>query len=61
MTIEKIEELKKAWGEKPCSHPLLKKAIASDDKVCTTCGRTVYSGVRVDIPFQAKNIYDLFK
>ncbi|MDF2437354.1 MAG: hypothetical protein K0Q95_1730 [Bacteroidota bacterium] len=61
MTIERIEELKKAWGEKPCGHPLLKKALASNDKVCTSCGRTVYSGVRNETFVAPKSIHDLFK
>jgi hypothetical protein len=46
MQIKKIEELKRAWGDKPCIHPLLKKAEITEDKVCATCGRTVYSGLK---------------
>jgi len=40
----KIKELRERWGDKPCHHPALKKNRETLDKVCTTCGRVVYSG-----------------
>jgi hypothetical protein len=43
MDIEKTEQLRKSWGDKPCLHPALKKVKNTYDKVCTTCGRVVYS------------------
>lgn len=49
LSYEKIQELRRQWGDKPCQHPLLKKAAVTNDKVCTTCGSVVYSGKRYEI------------
>ncbi len=53
MKIEKIEKLRKIWGEKPCGHSLLKKSDANNDKVCATCGRTVIR----EISFKSKDMF----
>lgn len=29
--------------EKPCEHPYLKRGENAGDKVCASCGRTIYS------------------
>jgi hypothetical protein len=46
MNNQKIEELRVRWGDKPCFHPALRKNVDTHDKVCTSCGRVVYSGNR---------------
>ncbi|MGF9740073.1 hypothetical protein ABEX38_21935 [Priestia megaterium] len=37
-------ELQKAWGDKPCSHPVVVKEYylgsSTGDRICTTCGRS---------------------
>ena len=44
MQMDKAIELRKAWGNKPCSHPNFDKEyhLGSDtgDYVCTSCGRS---------------------
>lgn len=58
MKINKVEELRKVWGDKPCVHPALKKVIETKDKVCITCGRVVYGGFQQNLKargFKFKN------
>jgi hypothetical protein len=44
MENEEIQRLRGTWGEKPCDHPALETMEATNDQVCTNCGRVVYSG-----------------
>lgn len=43
MQLEKAAELRKSWGNKPCSHSNLEKeyylGASTGDYVCTTCGQ----------------------
>ena len=48
MDYKKAEELRKEWGDKPCSHPHLEPethlgsefvAVKTGDYVCTICGQ----------------------
>ena len=45
MQFEKAQQLKKAWGNKPCDHPRTEKEyyLGSDtgDHVCLQCGRAI--------------------
>lgn len=45
MQHEEIEQIRRAWGNKPCDHPSVEKEyyLGADtgDKVCTQCGRIV--------------------
>ncbi len=42
MQQEKAQELREAWGDKPCDHPQLTKEYIlggqTGDYICTTCG-----------------------
>ena len=44
MQMDKIEELRKEWGTKPCDHPNVEKeyylGAQTGDYACTQCGRT---------------------
>lgn len=44
MQMDKIKELRKEWGDKPCDHPGVEKeyylGTQTGDYVCTQCGRT---------------------
>ncbi|GAB4073247.1 hypothetical protein GCM10028778_08060 [Barrientosiimonas marina] len=44
MQMEKAEEIRKEWGNKPCEHPTITKeyylGAQTGDYVCTQCGQT---------------------
>jgi transposase-like protein len=44
MQMEKAEQIRKVWGDKPCNHPNIEKEYylgsQTDDYVCTQCGKT---------------------
>lgn len=45
MQHEEKEQIRRAWGDKPCDHPSVDKeyyfGADTGDKVCTQCGRVV--------------------
>lgn len=47
MQYDEAAQLRKNWGDKPCSHPTTEKeyylGASTGDRVCTTCGFTATS------------------
>ena len=45
MKLKRAQELREAWGDKPCDHPAFAKEYDLGERtgrfVCTQCGRSV--------------------
>jgi len=56
MQMDKGIELRKAWGNKPCSHPIFDKeyVLGSDtgDYICIQCGRSFTKEEKKEIESQ---------
>jgi len=47
MQMERAEELRRNWGDKPCQHSILQKEYVlgaqTGDLICETCGKSFFS------------------